>query len=193
VPADLTAPPPLQVEPTALAGVKLLRPQAYADARGSFFEAWHRPRFARLGLSADFVQDNVVGSRHQVLRGLHFQYPRAQLKLVSVLHGEVFDVVVDIRRGSATYGQWHGWNLSAENHLQLWIEPGFAHGYQVLSEYAVVNYKCTHVYEPADDRTVNWADPLIGINWPLPNPILSAKDQAARNLAEFPDHELFSS
>lgn len=174
-----------------MAGVKLLRPKAYLDARGSFFEAWHKPRFEEHGLAADFVQDNVVASGRGVLRGLHFQYPKAQLKLVSVLQGEVFDVVVDLRRKSPTYRRWCAFRLSSENHWQLWIEPGFAHGYQVLSESAVLSYKCSQVYDPAADRTLFWADPAIGIDWPLPDPKLSSKDSSARRLAEFSDAELF--
>ncbi len=183
----------MQVQASPLAEVRVLRPRSYEDARGSFFEAWHRPRFEDLGLVAEFVQDNVVTSHRAVVRGLHFQAPRSQLKLVSVLHGEVFDVVVDIRRGSPTYGQWYGLALSAANRIQFWIEPGFAHGYQVLSDSAVVSYKCTHIYEPTDDRTVFWADPAIGITWPLgDDAILSTKDVAARRLAELLDNQLFS-
>ncbi len=180
-----------RVEPSPLAGVRVVHPPAFPDARGWFFEAWHQPRFGQHGLEANFVQDNVVTSHRNVLRGLHFQYPRAQVKLVSVLHGEVFDVVVDIRRGSPTYRQWFSVNLSALNHLQLWIEPGFAHGYQVLSESAVISYKCSHVYEPADDRTIHWADPALGIAWPVPDPLLSEKDAKARRLADFPPNEFF--
>lgn len=192
MPPDASNASPLVVEPTLFDGVRLLRQRAHADDRGWFLEAWHGPRFGRQGLSAGFVQDNVVESRRGVLRGLHFQYPRAQLKLVSVLQGEVFDVVVDIRRGSRTFGQWQGWNLSSENHLQLWIEPGYAHGYQVLSPSAVIHYKCNQAYEPADDRTLSWADPAIGIRWPLADPLLSAKDASARVLSAFSDDEIFS-
>lgn len=182
----------LNSEPPPFAGITILRPPRYPDARGAFFEAWQKPRFEAQGLTAEFVQDNVVTSRRGVLRGLHFQYPRAQLKLVTVLHGEVYDVVVDIRRGSPTYGRWFGLHLSADNGLQLWIEPGFAHGYQVLSGMAVLSYKCSHIYEPDDDRTVYWADPCIEIRWPLPDPLLSAKDASARRLAEFADNEIFA-
>jgi dTDP-4-dehydrorhamnose 3,5-epimerase len=182
----------LAVEPTPLAGVWLLKPRVYPDARGHFLESWHRPRLAAAGLQAEFVQDNVVTSRHRVLRGLHYQQPCAQVKLVTVLHGEVFDVVVDIRHGSPTFGRWFGLRLDGTAHWQLWIEPGFAHGYQVLSESAVINYKCSHIYEPSADRTISYADPAIGIQWPLGDPIVSGKDAAARPLADMARNEIFT-
>ena len=181
----------LQVEDTPFAGVKILHPAAYPDNRGCFFEAWQRIRYEAQGLTADFVQDNIVTSHRGVLRGLHFQYPQAQIKLVSASYGEVFDVVVDVRRHSPTYKQWLAVNLSAENHLQLWIGLGFAHGYQVLSEVAILSYKCSQVYEPSCDRTVFWADPTINIQWPLPEPVLSAKDAVAPRLDMFTDDDLF--
>lgn len=182
----------LRMEDTPFDGVKIINPAAYPDTRGCFFEAWHQPRYEARGLIANFVQDNVVTSRRGVLRGLHFQYPKAQIKLVTILHGEVFDVVVDVRRHSPTYKRWFSVNLSAENHLQLWIGAGFAHGYQVLSEVAILSYKCSHVYEPSCDRTVFWADPTINILWPLPGPLLSAKDAAAPWLDKFTDNDVFS-
>ncbi len=183
---------PLLLESTPLPGATLLKPRIYPDNRGYFLEAWHKFRYEQLGLRADFVQDNIVTSHHRVLRGLHYQYPRAQVKLVTVLHGAVFDVVVDIRRNSPTFGQWFGVELSARNCWQLWIEPGFAHGYQVISDQAVISYKCSHVYEPADDRTLLFRDPAIGITWPLGNPILSDKDDRAKPLAEFQANEIFT-
>ncbi len=187
------APPvaPLDIQDTPLEGVRILRPQIWKDARGSFFESWQKPRFDAHGHAAPFVQDNVVTSGRGVLRGLHYQFPRAQLKFISVHHGAVFDVAVDVRAGSPTFGKWFGLELSAENHAQLWIEPGFAHGYQVLSDTAVVSYKCTEVYVPSDDRTLLWSDPQIGIRWPLENPVLSPKDAGARRLAEIPRDQLF--
>lgn len=191
VQSDPTNHPALLVEPSDFRGVSLLKPKHYADMRGAFCEAWHRERYEKLGLVADFVQDNVVESSVGVLRGMHFQHPRSQLKLVSAAFGEIFDVVVDIRKGSPTFGKYQHWILSSTNRHQLWIEPGFAHGYQVLSEKAVVCYKCTHIYEPDDDRTLNWADPTIGIKWPLANPMTSAKDKNARNLSVFLDEDLF--
>lgn len=164
------------VEETAIVGVKLILPKVYGDARGSFFEAWHADRYAALGLPAQFVQDNVSRSRRGVLRGLHVQSPHPQGKLVQVLEGEVFDVAVDVRVGSPTFGRWTGHPLSAENHHQLYVPPGVAHGFCVLSESVLFTYKCTDLYYPEHELTIAWDDPAVGVVWPIAEPILSKKD-----------------
>jgi dTDP-4-dehydrorhamnose 3,5-epimerase len=176
----------MHVTPTALADVLVVQPQVHADARGYFMEAFHAERYARVGIAGPFVQDNVSFSRRGVLRGLHYQWPNPQGKLVSVLQGEVFDVAVDIRRQSPTFGRWVGVNLSGDNLRQLWIPPGFAHGFCVTSETALVAYKCTALYAPECDRAIRWDDPDIGIRWPVVAPELSAKDAAAGPLATVP-------
>ena len=176
----------MQVAPTAIADVLLVQPQVHADARGYFTETFHAERYAQPGIAGPFVQDNLSFSRRGVLRGLHYQWPNPQGKLVSVLQGEVFDVAVDIRRQSPTFGHWVGVRLSAENHRQLWIPPGFAHGFCVTSEAALVAYKCTALYAPDCDRAIRWDDPDIGIEWPTATPELSDKDAAAGSLATVP-------
>ena len=173
----------MKVERTALPGVLILEPKVFGDARGFFMETWNRSRYAEAGLPGEFVQDNVSYSRHGVLRGLHYQSPRAQGKLVHVLDGEVFDVAVDVRVGSPTFGRWAGATLSAQNRRQLWIPPGFAHGFCVTGETALFCYKCTELYAPEHEGSILWNDPAIGIAWPLEHPTLSAKDAAAPPLA----------
>ena len=173
----------MKVERTALPGVLILEPKVFGDARGFFMETWNRSRLAEAGLPGEFVQDNVSYSRHGVLRGLHYQSPRAQGKLVHVLEGEVFDVAVDVRVGSPTFGRWAGATLSAQNRRQLWIPPGFAHGFCVTGETALFCYKCTELYAPEHEGSILWNDPAIGIAWPLEHPTLSAKDAAAPPLA----------
>ena len=173
----------MKVERTALPGVLILEPKVFGDARGFFMETWNRSRYAEGGLPGEFVQDNVSYSRHGVLRGLHYQSPRAQGKLVHVLEGEVFDVAVDVRVGSPTFGRWAGATLSAQNRRQLWIPPGFAHGFCVTGETALFCYKCTELYAPEHEGSILWNDPAIGIAWPLEHPTLSAKDAAAPPLA----------
>lgn len=180
--------------PTPIPGLLIITPQVFGDQRGFFMESWNRRRYHETILELagyDFVQDNFSLSRRGILRGLHFQNPAAQGKLVSVLEGEVFDVAVDIRRGSRTFGQWHGLNLSAENHLQFFIPPGFAHGFAVLSETALFHYKCTEYYSPKDEKAIRWDDPEIGIQWPLKDPILSPRDAAAPLLRDIPPDQLF--
>jgi dTDP-4-dehydrorhamnose 3,5-epimerase len=172
--------------PTALPEVVLIEPQVHGDERGFFMETWHRERFARAGIAGDFVQDNHSRSVRGTLRGLHFQLERVQGKLARVTAGEVFDVAVDVRRSSPTFGRWVGARLSAANRHSLWLPPGFAHGFLVLSEHADFVYKCTDYYDPVSERAVLWNDPAIGIEWPLETgvaPILSAKDAAAQPLA----------
>ncbi len=175
----------MKVEDTDLPGVKLIHPRVFEDARGFFMETWHRARYREAGLP-DFVQDNLSCSKKGVLRGLHFQHPHPQGKLVQVLAGEIFDVAVDIRQGSPTFARWVGVVLSSKNRRQLYIPEGFAHGFCVLSEEALVAYKCTDVYHPEADRGLRWDDPDIGIAWPIEDPILSPKDAGAPRLAGHP-------
>ena len=163
---------------TNLPGVLLLEPKVFGDARGFFLESWNRKAFAGLGLDQDFVQDNHSRSARGVLRGLHYQLNEPQGKLVRVVSGAVFDVAVDVRKSSPHFGQWVGYELSADNHRMLWIPPGFAHGFLVLSDAADFLYKTTAYYAPQWDRGIRWDDPKIGVQWPLEGaPTLSAKDQ----------------
>lgn len=171
------------VKETGLPGVLLLEPRSFQDERGWFREAWRENDYLELGLPR-FVQDNVAFSLRGVLRGLHYQWPAPQGKLVYALHGSVFDVAVDIRQGSPDFGRWEGLELSADNGRQLWIPPGFAHGYVVLEDVAVVAYKCTEYYRADADAGLAWNDPQIGIEWPVPEPALSPKDAAAPRLAD---------
>jgi dTDP-4-dehydrorhamnose 3,5-epimerase len=175
----------MQARATKLPGLLLLEPKVYSDPRGYFFESWSERRYIEHGVPASFVQDNVSRSTRGTLRGLHLQAPpMEQGKLVSVLDGEVFDVVVDVRSGSPTFGQWLGETLSASNARQLYVPPGFAHGFCVLSESALFAYKCTQYYSPQAELALRWNDPEIGIVWPLAEPLLSAKDAAAPSLRE---------
>jgi dTDP-4-dehydrorhamnose 3,5-epimerase len=174
------------ITPTALPDVLLIEPKVFGDARGFFFESYNRHAFAEAaGLDVDFVQDNHSRSAQGVLRGLHYQIQQPQGKLVRVVAGAVFDVAVDIRKASPTFGQWVGVELSAENKKMIWVPPGFAHGFLVLSESAEFLYKTTDYYAPSHERAIAWNDPDIGIAWPLAAaPLLSAKDQAGRWLKE---------
>lgn len=174
----------MQVHETALPGVLLVEPRVHRDHRGFFLETYHRSRYAEHGIDATFVQDNHSRSEGPILRGLHAQGRRPQGKLVRAVEGTIFDVAVDIRVGSPTFGRWVGYELSAENFHQLWVPPGFAHGFCLVSESAQVEYKCTDLYAPDDELTVLWNDPEIGVEWPVDEPILSAKDRAAPTLAE---------
>ena len=174
----------MRIETTELPGVLILEPKVFGDARGFFLETWSERRYAEAGLPQTFVQDNLSFSARGVLRGLHYQHPHAQGKLVYVLQGEVFDVAVDIRAGSPTFGRWVGATLSAENRRQLWIPPGFAHGFCVVSETALFAYKCTDYYAAEHEGSILWNDAELGIPWPIPEPTLSAKDAAAPRLAQ---------
>lgn len=174
----------MKVIPTALPGVLLIEPRVFGDDRGFFMETYNEGRFAEHGIAAAFVQDNHSRSSKNVLRGLHFQEPNAQGKLLRVSRGSIFDVAVDVRRGSPTFGKWFGAELSEQNKLQIWIPVGFAHGFWVLRDHTDVLYKCTALYDPATERSILWNDPQIGIEWPEGEPILSAKDRAAPPLAE---------
>lgn len=175
----------MQVIATRLPDVLLIEPKVFGDARGFFMESWNRQTFADLGLDLDFVQDNHSRSARGVLRGLHYQLNQPQGKLVRVTNGAVYDVAVDVRRSSPHYGQWTGHELSADNQHMLWIPPGFAHGFLVLSENADFLYKTTAYYAPQWDRGIRWDDPDIGVHWPLQDvPTLSAKDQALPRLRD---------
>jgi len=166
-------------------GVLVLEPQVYRDERGFFFESYNERVFAELGIQYQFVQDNHSRSHRNVLRGLHYQIRQPQGKLVSVVSGEVFDVCVDLRRDSPTFGKWIGEVISAENKKILWVPPGFAHGFLVLSEWAEVLYKATDLYAPEHERTIRWDDPDLGIVWPLSGPpVLSAKDRLGQALRD---------
>lgn len=181
----------MKVTETSLPGVLLIEPTIFGDARGYFKETWNLRTYRENGLPFEFVQDNLSYSRRGILRGLHFQNPDAQGKLVQALQGEVFDVAVDIRRGSPNFGQWFGVRLSAENHLQLYVPEGFAHGFCVLSDTALFAYKCTDFYNPKAEFSLRYDDPDIGIEWPPDMaPTLSAKDEGAVRLKDFPADRL---
>lgn len=171
----------MQVSDTRIHGVKIVQPKVFGDARGFFLETFEKKRYqAALDIDFDFVQDNHSRSSKGVLRGLHFQKINPQGKLVRVVRGEVFDVVVDIREDSPTYGAWEGVVLSEENKTQFWIPPGLAHGFVVLSDFADFEYKCTDYYNPAHEGCLLWNDPDVGIEWPLDNPLLSEKDKQGK-------------
>jgi len=174
----------VQVLPTILREVLIVEPKVFGDERGFFLEVYNRETFVKHGLPAEFVQDNHSGSQKGVLRGLHYQIRRPQGKLVRALRGAIYDVAVDLRRGSAQFGQWVAVELSAENKRQLWVPPGFAHGFLTLTEFAEVSYKVTELYAPQHERSLLWNDPALGIPWPLEgDPILSAKDRQGVALA----------
>ncbi len=162
---------------TSLPGVLIIEPRIFRDERGFFLETYHAKRYREAGLDAAFVQDNHSRSMRGTLRGLHWQAERPQGKLVRVLVGEIYDVAVDIRPDSPTFGKWVGFTLSADNFRQAWIPPGFAHGFCVTSEVAEVEYKCTDFYDPPSERGLIWNDPEVGILWPIQNPILSERDK----------------
>jgi len=170
--------------PLEIPGAILIEPDVFRDQRGLFLETYHQERYADAGIPGPFVQDNYSQSVRGTLRGLHFQEPHAQGKLVMVMEGAVYDVLVDVRKGSPTFGRWYGTELSADNRRQLYIPPGCAHGFCVTSERASFLYKCTDFYAPKDERGILWNDPALGIAWPVTTPILSPKDQAYRTLAE---------
>ena len=176
----------MKVVETNLPGCVIIEPAVFGDDRGFFFETWNAERYGEHGLPTRFVQSNVSSSARGVLRGLHYQWPNPQGKLVSVLEGEVYDVAVDIRRGSPHFGKWAAVILSAENKRQFWIPEGFAHGFAVLSERAIFSYLCTAQYDKAADAGVRWDDPGLAIDWPIKAPSLSPKDAAAPLLDEVP-------
>jgi dTDP-4-dehydrorhamnose 3,5-epimerase len=178
------------VTPTKLPEVLLIEPKVFGDARGFFLETWSRDRYREHGVVLPFVQDNLSRSERGVLRGLHLQEPFGQGKLVSVPLGEVYDVAVDVRVGSPNFGQGVGYHLSGDNHRQLYIPPGFAHGFCVLSDVALFSYKCTELYHPEAEVGVLWNDPDIGLTWPNSDPKLSVKDAASARLRDIPEERL---
>jgi len=180
----------VKVIETRLPGCVVIEPAVFGDERGFFFEGWNAARFGQLGLPDRFVQSNVSSSSKGVLRGLHYQWPRPQGKLVSVLEGEVYDVAVDIRRGSPTFGQWEAVVLSAQNKRQYWIPEGFAHGFAVLSDTALFHYLCTDVYVKEADAGVRWNDADIAVDWPVGAPTLSPKDEHAPFLKDIAEERL---
>ena len=175
----------MEVIQTEIPDVKIVKPKVYGDERGFFLETFEQKRYQEmLGISLNFVQDNHSQSQKNVLRGLHFQKENPQGKLVRVVRGEVFDVAVDIRKDSLTYGKWVGVILSEDNKSQLWIPPGLAHGFLVLSDIADFEYKCTNYYDPKSEGCLLWNDPTVNINWPISTPILSEKDKLGKTLQE---------
>jgi dTDP-4-dehydrorhamnose 3,5-epimerase len=174
----------MNVRPSAIPDVLIIEPRVFGDSRGFFMESFHAERYAAAGIPGPFVQDNMSRSTRGILRGMHFQHPRDQGKLVSVVRGEVFDVAVDVRPDSPTFRRWVGERLSDENKRQLYVPPGFAHGFLVLSEEALFVYKCTDYYHPASERSIRWNDPSIGIEWPVKDVSLSDRDRAAPLLAD---------
>jgi dTDP-4-dehydrorhamnose 3,5-epimerase len=174
----------MELLPTSLPGVLLIQPKVHRDARGFFIETYHAPRYKEAGVKDEFIQDNQSASVQRTLRGLHAQIRRPQAKLVRCIEGSIFDVAVDVRQGSPTFGKWFGAVLSAENARQMYVPAGFVHGFAVSSPTAQVEYKCSDIYVADDQLTVLWNDPAIGIDWGIQDPILSEKDKAAKPLAE---------
>jgi dTDP-4-dehydrorhamnose 3,5-epimerase len=174
----------LEFRPLELSDVVLVVPDVHRDPRGFFLETWHARKYAEAGIDANFVQDNQSRSTRGILRGLHAQIRSPQGKLVRAARGEIFDVAVDVRRGSSTFGRWVGVSLSAENFKQCYVPPGFAHGFCVVSAVAQVEYKCTDLYDPASEVGIAWNDPSIGIRWPVSEPLLSDRDRRHPTLAE---------
>jgi len=180
----------MEVRATRIPGLLIIDPVVHGDPRGFFVETYARDRYVEAGITEPFVQDNLSSSPRGVLRGLHLQHPRAQGKLCSVVDGEVFDVAVDVRVGSPTFGQWEGVRLSSANMRQLYIPPGFAHGFCVVSDRALFSYKCTERYSAEDELGVAWDDEALGIDWPLEAPVLSKKDRDNPKLADIPEERL---
>jgi dTDP-4-dehydrorhamnose 3,5-epimerase len=175
---------------TPIPGVIVVEPIVYRDERGQFFENWNAGRYEQAGIGARFVQDNVSWSKGGVLRGLHLQHPHGQAKLVSVLDGEVFDVCVDLRRGSPTFSQWYGTTLSSENRRQMMIPAGFAHGFVVTGTHALFAYKVSDHYHPESEITLLWNDPTLGIEWPVASPLVAPKDAQGGLLRDIAPHRL---
>ncbi|MCQ4814648.1 dTDP-4-dehydrorhamnose 3,5-epimerase [Cloacibacillus evryensis] len=166
----------MKVHTTGFPGLIFIEPRIFGDSRGWFYESWNKERYAEIGITDDFVQDNVSFSSYGVLRGLHYQKPYTQGKLVSVLQGKVWDVVVDLRKSSPTFGKWQGFTLTGEGKEQLYVPKGFAHGFCVLSETTLFQYKCTDKYSPESEQGVMWNDETLNIPWPVENPVISEKD-----------------
>lgn len=180
----------MKISETEIPGVLIFEPKVFEDDRGFFLETWRKDKYAEAGVKEDFVQDNVSFSMRGTLRGLHFQNPHGQGKLVQVLTGQVFDVAVDIRVGSPSFGKWVGIELSGEDHRQIYIPPGFAHGFCVMSEKALFSYKCTDYYTAECDSGIIWNDPDIGIEWPIADPVLSNKDAKNPRLSQVTEKNL---
>lgn len=174
----------MEIHKTEIDGVLIIEPRVFKDQRGFFMETYNHPRYAEVGIHTNFVQDNLSFSTRSTLRGLHFQISRPQAKLVQVLQGEVFDVAVDLRTGSPTFGRWAGAILSSDNRRQFYIPGGFAHGFAVLSDTALFAYKCNEVYHPEDEGGLLWSDPSLAIDWQVEAPVLSEKDAAMPLLAD---------
>jgi len=175
----------MKVSHTKLKGCVIIEPRVFGDGRGFFLETFQVARYEKdAGIDLAFVQDNHSRSAKGVLRGLHFQKTKPQGKLVRVVRGEVYDVALDIRKGSPTFGEWEGVILSEDNKKQFWVPPGFAHGFVVLSDTVDFEYKCTDYYDPSDEGSILWSDPDLDIPWPIANPILSTKDQSAKRLVD---------
>ena len=175
---------------TSISDVLLLEPNVYDDSRGFFLETFHQSKYTDVGIDKTFVQDNYSHSKQGTLRGLHYQLLHPQGKLIFVLRGEIFDVAVDIRRGSSTFGKWFGANLSAKNKRQIYVPDGFAHGFCVLSESAEVMYKCTDFYDAEDEHGIFWSDETLAIDWPVKTPVLSEKDSKFQRFTEIPEKDL---
>lgn len=180
----------MNVIPTDLDGVLILEPKIFGDHRGFFLETYQKQRYMEAGIDVVFVQDNISFSMRHTLRGLHYQYPRGQAKLVQALEGEIFDVAVDIRHGSPTFGRWTGAVLTSENCHQLFIPEGYAHGFAVLSETALFMYKCSDYYAPENEGGICWDDPELGIDWPVKSPTLSERDQGLGRLSDIDPNRL---
>lgn len=181
----------MEIITTEFPGLVLIKPKIFGDARGYFYESWNKERYEDAGITEDFVQDNVSFSSRGVLRGLHYQKPYTQGKLVSVLAGEVWDVVVDLRRSSPTFGKWQGFTLTGVRKEQLYVPRGFAHGFCVLSETALFQYKCTDRYSPESERGIIWNDPTLAIPWPVCAPVISEKDTKHPLFKDLKDELLF--
>lgn len=180
----------MKVIETSLPGCIVIEPQVFSDERGDFFESFNCDRLARHGLAPKFVQGNVSTSKAGVLRGLHYQWPKPQGKYLSVIEGEIWDVAVDIRKGSPAFGKWAAVLMNGENRRHIWIPPGFAHGFVVLSERATVSYLCTETYDRGADAGIRWDDPRLAIDWPVADPLLSDKDARAPLLGEVAEDRL---
>ena len=180
----------MKVTETSLPGALVIEPQVFGDARGFFYESYNEAKYREVGIDRRFVQSNVSRSAKGVLRGLHYQWPNPQGKLVSVIEGEVYDVAVDIRHGSPTFGRWAGVMLTADNHRHFWIPEGFAHGFCVVSEFATFSYQCTALYDREGDAGIRWNDAEVGIDWPVSAPLLSDKDTRAPFLKDVPPERL---
>lgn len=180
----------MRISETKIPGVLIIEPDVFPDKRGTFWETWQLKRYQKAGIPAEFLQDNVSVSKKGTIRGLHYQHPHGQGKLVQVLSGTVFDVAVDIRLGSPTFGKSHSETLSDSNHKQLYIPPGFAHGFCVLSDTAIFSYKCTEYYDASAEGGVIWNDPDLDIDWPIEKPDLSHKDEAFSRLKDIPKNLL---